>query len=55
VKINKSTHLTIEQFAKVARQYCAWAEGNLGETQQEVRLTSRLGLLQPILDTFDRR
>jgi hypothetical protein len=42
VKINERTNSTIDQFAQVARQYFAWAEGDLGETQEEVRRAGRL-------------
>jgi hypothetical protein len=33
----KNIDPTIEQFAEVARQYCTWAEGQLGEAKEEIR------------------
>lgn len=32
----------VERFAEIARRYCAWAEGELGEPQQEMRNAGRL-------------
>lgn len=32
----------VEQFAEVARRYCEWAEGELGEPRQEMRNARRI-------------
>lgn len=34
---NENIDPAIEQFAEVARQYCAWAEGELGEAHEEMQ------------------
>ncbi len=42
MKGNENIDPAIEQFAEVARQYCAWAEGEFGEAQEEMRRARRL-------------
>ncbi len=37
MKRNEKINPAIERFAEAARQYCAWAEGEFGAAQEEIR------------------